>query len=60
MSDYSIKEIVEDCESALRASNHGLDSFTKEKMESLLEWWHDHGRFSEKQEAFLRKLWEKI
>jgi len=55
-----IEEVIEDCKSVLRTSNCHLDEWTKEKMENLLQWYEDKCFFSQKQEEFLRKLWDKI
>lgn len=60
MNRVPIEEVVDDCESALSSSNHGLDAWTVEKMEDLVEWYRDKGYLTDKQEEFLRKLWDKI
>ena len=48
-----LEEIIQDCETCLRASNCELDKWTKEKMTDLLQSYYDFGRLTTKQENFL-------
>lgn len=56
----TLKEIIEDCKSELSASNCSLDDWTREKMTDLLQWYSEKSFLTQKQEEFLRNLWEKI
>jgi hypothetical protein len=60
MDDAKVEEALDDCNSALTASNCPFTAWEKEFVESVGEQWEERQFLSEKQRDTLRRVWDKV
>lgn len=60
MINEEIEAALEDCETAMSASNCPFTQWEKEFIESIGEQFDERGGLTTKQEQILEKIWDKI
>jgi hypothetical protein len=60
IDNSDIETALEDCQSALRASNCPFGSWEKDFIASVAEQYESRGSLSEKQMAVLQRIWDKV
>jgi len=60
MENDMVEEALDDCNSALTATNCPFTAWEKEFLESVAEQWEEREYLSEKQRDTLKRIWDKI
>lgn len=60
MNRDEIEEALEDCKTAMTASNCPFTDWEKEFIESVRDQYFEQGGLSEKQRTILRGIWDKV
>ena len=60
MDMEQVEDALEDCQSALRASNCPFSSWEREFIESVVEQWEERQHLTSRQREVLAEIWDKV